>query len=107
MDEELLEQPAVADIELVEVLKALSDPVRLVVLASLADGELHSCNPELLGVDVHKSTLSHHLKVMREAGVTSTALHGRNRGVRIRRAELDSRFPGLLDGLLAGITTKA
>lgn len=103
MEETFLEQPAVEEIDLLEVLKSLGDPVRLVVLGALADGELHSCSPEILGIDVHKSTLSHHLKVLREAGVTSTVQSGRTRGVRLRREDLDARFPGLVDGLLSGV----
>ena len=100
-------QPDVGAIELLEVLKAVGDPVRLQMIGLLSDGELRACNPESFGVDLHKSTLSHHLKVLREAGVTSTLAEGRNRGVRLRRADLDSRFPGLVDGLLAGVTTSA
>ena len=96
-------QPDVGDIQLLEVLKAVSDPVRLQMIALLSDGELRGCNTDSFGLDLHKSTLSHHLKVLREAGVTSTLLEGRNRGVRLRRADLDARFPGLIDGLLAGV----
>ena len=100
-------QPDVADIELLEVLKAVGDPVRLQMIGMLSDGQLRPCNPESFGVDVHKSTLSHHLKVLREAGVTSTLAEGRSRGVRLRKTDLDARFPGLVDGLLAGVTTSA
>ena len=100
-------QPDVADIELLEVLKAVGDPVRLHMIGVLADGDTYSCNPEAFGLDLHKSTLSHHLKVLREAGVTSTLVEGRSRGVRLRRTDLDARFPGLVDGLLAGVSTPA
>ena len=97
-------QPDVADIELIEVLKAVGDPVRLHMVGVLADGDTYSCSPEVFGLDVHKSTLSHHLKVLREAGVTSTLIDGRNRSITLRKTDLDSRFPGLVDGLLAGVT---
>ncbi len=96
-------QPDVNDIELLEVLKAVGDPVRLQMVGLLSDGELRGCNTDAFGLDLHKSTLSHHLRVLREAGVTSTLVEGRSRGVRLRRADLDARFPGLVDGLLAGV----
>ncbi|MFF1902641.1 ArsR/SmtB family transcription factor [Kitasatospora sp. NPDC058218] len=104
MEAEHLPQPATADIELVAVLHALGDPVRLRLLASYADGGEHSCDPRHLGLDhLHKSTVSHHMRVLREAGVTSTRVAGRNRFVSLRRTDLDARFPGLLDALLAAV----
>ncbi|CAN3978734.1 ArsR/SmtB family transcription factor [Kitasatospora purpeofusca] len=101
-DDERLPQPATAEIDLVTVLHALGDPVRMRLLTSYADGAEHSCDPRHLGLDhLHKSTVSHHMRVLREAGVTSTRVAGRNRFVSLRRADLDARFPGLLDALLA------
>jgi DNA-binding transcriptional ArsR family regulator len=92
-----------ADVELVEVMRALSDPIRLTLLSVMSDGEFHSCSPESWGVDLHKSTLSHHFKVLRDAGVTTTRVSGRNRDTRLRKAELDDRFPGLIDSLVTGL----
>ncbi|MFD7452628.1 ArsR/SmtB family transcription factor [Kitasatospora sp. NPDC059827] len=101
-DDERLPQPPTADIDLVTVLHALGDPVRMRLLLSYADGAEHSCGPRDLGLDhLHKSTVSHHMRVLREAGVTSTRVAGRNRFVSLRRTDLDARFPGLLDALLA------
>ncbi|MFG2693352.1 ArsR/SmtB family transcription factor [Kitasatospora sp. NPDC048407] len=101
-DTERLPQPALADIDLVTVLHALGDPVRMTLLLSYADGAEHSCDPRGLGLEhLHKSTVSHHMRVLREAGVTTTRVAGRNRFVSLRRADLDFRFPGLLDALLA------
>ncbi|MFI8827022.1 ArsR/SmtB family transcription factor [Streptomyces sp. NPDC053431] len=98
---EWLPQPDAADIELVKVLHALGDPVRLHLLGVYASGEQYSCAPDTLGIGhLHKSTVSHHMRILREAGVTSTRVVGRNRFVRLRRAELDARFPGLLDAVI-------
>ncbi|MFD5075544.1 ArsR/SmtB family transcription factor [Streptomyces sp. NPDC058371] len=101
---EWLPQPDVADIELVKVLHALGDPVRLALLTVYAGGEQFSCAPGALGLaHLHKSTVSHHMRIMREAGITSTRAVGRNRYVQLRRADLDARFPGLLEALLKSL----
>lgn len=103
-ENEWLPQPDVDDIELVKVLQALADPVRLSLLKVYAEGKRFNCSPEALGVaHLHKSTVSHHMKIMREAGLTSTRAVGRNRYVQLRRDDLDARFPGLLDSLLKSL----
>jgi len=48
-----------------------------------------------------KSTLSHHLKVLREAGLTVTRVDGTRRMVSLRADDLDARFPGLLRTVVA------
>jgi DNA-binding transcriptional ArsR family regulator len=101
-----LVQPAVADIELREVMRALSDDVRLRLVAVLADGEFHPCRPEEFEIGVHKSTLSHHFKVLREAGVTTTQLTGRSHHVRLRLEDLGQRFPGLMDNVLTAVVAE-
>jgi DNA-binding transcriptional ArsR family regulator len=93
--------PDLAGIELVEVLRALSDPIRLQILRVLADGEEHPKSMTEWGFDVQKSTMSHHFRTMREAGLTETIVDGRTHAIRLRRDELDERFPGLVDSLLA------
>ncbi|MET7996395.1 MULTISPECIES: transcriptional regulator [unclassified Amycolatopsis] len=98
-----LEEPAVADIRFDDVLNAIADDARMRVLVTLADGEFHPCGPEGLLAALHKSTLSHHKKVLREAGLTRTKLEGRNYFVCLRREDLDARFPGFLDAVLAGL----
>ncbi|KAA2253572.1 helix-turn-helix transcriptional regulator [Solihabitans fulvus] len=102
-----LVQPPVEDLELSEVLRALADPVRLRLVAVLSDGEYHPCRPEAFDVGVRRSTLSHHFRVLREAGVTVTQLDGRNHHVRLRRDDLADRFPGLLDTVLTNLPVAA
>src|SRR5882762_10607076 len=94
-------QPSADEVDLVEVLRALADPVRLRIAVRLADNEYHPCGTEEYGLEIHKSTLSHHFKTLREAGITSTLVRGRNHGVKLRRDELESRFPGVLDSIVA------
>src|SRR5258707_14824452 len=93
-------EPLAEDIDLVEVLRALADPVRLRVVARLGDDQYHPCGVEEYGLDIHKSTLSHHFKTLREAGVTSTVVRGRNHGVQLRRADLEARFPDVLNSVV-------
>ncbi|MFD7235695.1 ArsR/SmtB family transcription factor [Streptomyces syringium] len=99
-----LPQPATDEIELVKVMHALGDPVRMQLLSVFLDGKEHGCDLSGLGLDhLHKSTVSHHMRVLREAGVTATRTVGRNRLVQLRKADLDTRFPGLTDALLTAM----
>jgi DNA-binding transcriptional ArsR family regulator len=91
-------QPATEDLDLTTVLQALGDPVRLQIVRVLAaDGE-RACGTVELGVS--KATRSHHLKTLREAGVTLTRIEGTHRYVSLRHDDLEARFPGLLDAVL-------
>jgi DNA-binding transcriptional ArsR family regulator len=93
-------QPATEDLDLTAVLAALADPARLEIVRGLAgDGE-QRCGA--IPTELAKSTLSHHLRVLRESGVTSTRTEGTQRFVSLRRDDLDARFPGLLDAVLGG-----
>lgn len=95
--------PPAADIDLASVMHALSDPVRLEIVARLADTDGENCGGIGSGIDVHKSTMSHHYRVLREAGVTLTTIEGRARVVRLRHDDLEARFPGLLTSVLAAL----
>jgi DNA-binding transcriptional ArsR family regulator len=100
-----LHHPPVEELELAAVLHALSDPVRLQIVRDLAGSG--ACNCGAFSVPVAKSTLSHHLKVLREAGVTLTEPSGTQRVVSLRSADLGARFPGLLDAVLAAAPAAA
>jgi DNA-binding transcriptional ArsR family regulator len=92
-------QPARGEIELAAVLHALSDPVRLRIVAALAiAGEEPSCGS--FDLPVTKSTCTHHFKVLREAGVIQQRQRGTARLNALRRQDLDARFPGLLASVL-------
>lgn len=93
--------PATADISLAAVMHALSDPARLAIVAQLAELGAEPCGD--IDLDLHKSTISHHYRVLREAGVTLTTVEGRTRIVRLRRDDLEARFPGLLPAVLAAL----
>lgn len=92
--------PAVDEIELVSVLAALADPLRLEVvqkLMTVADGAERHCTS--FGLPVSKSTRSHHFKVLREAGLIKQVDRGNSRMAQLRRSDIESRFPGLLDAV--------
>lgn len=95
-----LDHPAVEDLDLVEVLQALGDPVRLQIVRFLAENEGRIACHEI-PIPVSKSTGSHHLKVLREAGVVWTDVDGTRKYPRLRRDDLDARFPGLLQSVLS------
>ncbi|MFI2361377.1 ArsR/SmtB family transcription factor [Promicromonospora sp. NPDC019610] len=93
--------PDMAEVELVDVLKALGDPVRLQIVHQLADGEPKPKTVDAWGLDLTKSTMSHHFRTLREAGLTRTIVHGRTHAIQLRRGELDDKFPGLIAAVLA------
>lgn len=71
LNEPLSEQAAV---EMAKRLKALADPVRLRLfsaIASHAGGEACVCDISG-GIDVSQPTVSHHLKVLRDAGLLTS-----------------------------------
>jgi DNA-binding transcriptional ArsR family regulator len=88
------------DIEIPAVLSALGHPARLQIVRMLADVQERRCGGIIAGVS--KSTLTHHWKVLRDAGVISQRPSGRENLLSLRREDLEARFPGLLDSVLAG-----
>jgi DNA-binding transcriptional ArsR family regulator len=95
---EPLPEPAVEEIRLEAVLAALSDPLRLgIVHKLLLESERfdHTCG--WFGLDRPKSSLTHHFKALREAGVTRQRQYGLERRSHVRVDDLNARFPGLLD----------
>jgi len=96
-----LPHPASEDLQLTEVLRALSDPVRLEAVARLAAAGELTCGEVGQGLGVHKSTASHHFRILREAGLITTKQEGRQKFLSLRRDDLESRFPGLLDSVLS------
>ncbi|MDT0306777.1 helix-turn-helix transcriptional regulator [Streptomyces sp. DSM 44917] len=87
------------------VLTALGNPLRLAVVRILDAGGEHNCTSVLgaLGV-TSKSTMTHHWRVLRDSGVIRQEPSGRENLLSLRRADLDARYPGLLDAILAGST---
>lgn len=91
--------PPASELELASVLHALSDPARLAIVRHLASREECSCGG--IDLDLSKATLSHHYRVLRECGVVKTRPEGRRRLLSLRKDDLDTRFPGLLEAVLS------
>ncbi|MEV6053078.1 transcriptional regulator [Streptomyces sp. NPDC052107] len=81
-------------------LAALADPVRLTLVRELAGSGDWTRSCGSFDVPVGKAALSHHFAVLRGAGLVEQRDEGPRRVNRLRRAEFDARFPGLLDLVL-------
>jgi DNA-binding transcriptional ArsR family regulator len=96
------EHPSREEIDLSAVLHALSDPQRRGIIAELAASE----DPRPCGSfapEITKSTRTHHFRVLREAGLIDQWKDGTSKFSVLRRADLDARFPGLLDAVLQSV----
>lgn len=94
---ELLPQPARDEIDISIVFSTLSDPLRrtaIAILATLPDGLERNCVS--FGFPVAKASLTHHFKILREAGLISQIDYGNRRASSLRRDDIEARFPGLL-----------
>ncbi len=96
-----LPQPARAEIRVEQVLQALGDPIRLALVRGLAAGPAEGMACGSVPLPITKSTRTHHLRILREAGVINVRAEGTRRIAALRRADLDALYPGLLDGVLA------
>ncbi len=92
-----LQHPRPREMTLTGVLGALSDPVRLSIVRELAgSGE---CGSSAFDCDIANSTLSHHLKVLRLAGIVQHRKEGTRCFVSLR-PDLEIAFPELLASIL-------
>jgi DNA-binding transcriptional ArsR family regulator len=79
------------------ILLALADPLRrhvVVELAQAPEGTDRTCAS--FGLPVSKASLTHHFRVLREAGLIRQIDRGNNRAAKLRRKDIEARFPGLL-----------
>ncbi|MCQ4087897.1 helix-turn-helix transcriptional regulator [Saccharibacillus sp. JS10] len=91
--------PSIAEMNLTSICAALGDPIRMKIVQCLADSGEKNCS----GFEVEhisKSTLSHHIKILRESGLIQPRFQGKEHFYSLRTADLESRFPGLIHLLL-------
>jgi DNA-binding transcriptional ArsR family regulator len=107
-----LHHPLKKEIELANVLYALGDPIRLEIVKNLAKmtGKItetaqvvhhRSCKNICTKLRLSKSTLSHHFRILREAGVIWCEKDGTQYVNRLRQDDLSGLFPGLLDCIVS------
>ena len=90
--------PKPDNFSLTSILNALGDPIRLSIVKSLAENGEQTC--KAFHPDIPKSTLSRHFRVLREAGLIFVEPKGTSYLNSLRREDIDSRFPGLLNLVL-------
>lgn len=85
----------------VKILKALADQVRLEIIRTLylEDKEM-GCGQISEGMEVGNSTISYHLKTLREVGLTYTRREGQHRYITLRKETFEKYLPGFLETLV-------
>jgi len=97
-----LQHPKAEDVTLAGILHALSDPTRLDIVRRLASATCElSCSAAAQSMDLPKSTLSHHFRILREAGLVYSERKGVQLCGQLRCQEIEARFPGLLSSILS------
>jgi DNA-binding transcriptional ArsR family regulator len=93
--------PSADQLCLSSILNALGDPTRLQIIRNLSNQCETTC--ACCNIDLTKSALSHHFKVLRESGLINVRIEGKQRFMSIRYDDLEKRFPGLLGTILKSI----
>ena len=96
-----LHHPAREDLTLPSIFRALSDPKRLLIFKHLAIHGPRACTD--VGLHLSKPLLSHHFRVLRDAGLIHTSIEGRNHINSVRKEDLENQYPGLLAALLKAL----
>ena len=96
-----LPHPEPEQIALPTVLGALSDQTRLAIINYLSRNEDRGMICSQFTDLASKTAISYHVAKRREAGVVRVTPEGTKRRVHLRRDDLDTRFPGFLDSIIA------
>lgn len=89
-------------VELTDLMYALSDPTRLEIVARLAAaGRQMTCGE--FDLNRPKSSMSHHFKILRAAGVVETLIEGTEHMNALRLEALEQKFPGVLQSVLRAL----
>lgn len=97
--------PRLEDVAIESVLHALAEPARLEIVrrldADLGNGGEGLACAGAAACTLPRATLSNHLAVLRAAGLIESRKQGVQVINRLRREEIDRRFPGVLTAVLA------
>ncbi|MFD7132951.1 ArsR/SmtB family transcription factor [Streptomyces sp. NPDC059894] len=95
-----LPHPGVDDLEIGPILLALADDNRRKVIAELAARPEEERLCSSFELPVGKSSRTHHWRVLREAGLVYQRDAGNRLYMRLRKEDLDRRFPGLIEAVV-------
>ena len=94
-----IKHPNIEQVELIEILYALADPTRMEIIVRLAKaGRKLTCGE--LDLNRPKSSMSHHFKILRSAGLVETLVDGTEHMNSLRLEEIEQKFPGVLQSVL-------
>ncbi len=98
-----MNHPSVDEISLASILHALGDDTRLTIAKVIyASDQPITCSQAVADIkNLAISTRSHCFKILREGGVIQSVKQGRDCLNTIRLDEIEQKFPGVLQALLA------
>ncbi|QDC44575.1 ArsR/SmtB family transcription factor [Methylophilus medardicus] len=97
-----IKHPSLDQVELTDIMYALSDPTRLEIVGRLAQaGRKMTCGE--LDLNRPKSSMSHHFKILRAAGLVETLIEGTEHMNALRVGEIEQKFPGVLQSVLRAL----
>ena len=95
-----IKHPKLDQIELTDIMYALSDPARVEIIKALSTCGAKTQTCSELQCDRPKSSMSHHFKILRESGLLETQIEGKEYKNSLRTSELEKKFPGLMKSIL-------
>jgi ArsR family transcriptional regulator len=95
----------VGDRELIRLLKALADPTRFRMIQEISQAGELSCGEVATRFDVSQPTISHHLKILLQAGLLVQRTEGKHHFTSVDRALL-ANFVEILPKHLGASTPK-
>ncbi|HSI28022.1 MAG: ArsR/SmtB family transcription factor [Methylophilus sp.] len=97
-----IKHPSLEQVELTDIMYALSDPTRLEIVGRLANaGRKMTCGE--FDLNRPKSSMSHHFKILRAAGLVETLIEGTEHLNALRVEEIEQKFPGVLQSVLRSL----
>lgn len=94
--------PERGSISLPDIMKALGDPTRLRIVRALAEAGMDGRTCGTM-TPASKQLLSHHIRVLREAGLVECWYEGRSKYARLRFDDLEAEFPGMLASITSSL----
>jgi DNA-binding transcriptional ArsR family regulator len=98
-----IKHPTIEQVELTDIMYALADPTRLEIIALLSKaGKKLTCGE--INLNRPKSSMSHHFKILRGAGLVQTLIEGTEHMNSLRLEEIEQKYPGVLSAVLKALT---